>query len=638
MSPQYYALVLLVIAVFCLSVFGTRMMHRLAGRYNWVVLPRADRWHKKPTALHGGVGFYPAFFLGICWVLVQTFSTPWSIQDILTSPPPAMRLTAAILLGSLLMFGVGLCDDLKQLRPATKLLCQLVAASLFVGMGGVFPMTGIVTCDILVTYFWFVGITNAVNMLDNMDGLASGVTILAATTVVILAIQTSPEASRSALAVPVGLVFIAALGGFWVHNRPPASIFMGDSGSLFIGYVLAALAVPSPLNGFMGIWTVGGGLGPVLALLIPATVLAIPIFDTTLVTITRAWRAQKASQGGRDHSSHRLVGLGLSEKKAVWVLYALAALGGTVAVLLQQFPDQSLPLFGFFGLILVLTGVYLGHVKVQIADPGRVPPAWTPLVTTILYKRHAAEVLLDTMLIITCFYGAYLLRFDRAWSPLIMQAKIHALPLVVASCLLANFLTGIYRGQWRLISVADLPHHILGVCGGVVLSLALVMLTIHVESSHSYSVYVIFGLLLLLAQVGSRLSFRFLDALFFRQRAYVTSADKTPVLIYGAGKAGKLLHDEVVFNPQMRTHVIVGFVDDDTKRVGRKLCGIPIQHGPEWLRQPWHHTPEIWISSQFISDKQACQLADQWPEKAAVRRLKLQMEFVSDGRPGFIQA
>src|SRR6266446_1121450 len=182
MSTRDYALVLLVIAVFCLSCFGTWMMHRLAGRYQWVVLPRADRWHKKPTALHGGVGFYPAFFLGMCWVLVQTFGTQWSIQDILTSPPHAMSLTAAMLLGSLLMFCVGLWDDLKQLRPATKLLCQLVATSLFVGMGGVFPMTGIVTCDILVTYFWFVCNTNAVNMLHNMDRLPRSATILAAST------------------------------------------------------------------------------------------------------------------------------------------------------------------------------------------------------------------------------------------------------------------------------------------------------------------------------------------------------------------------------------------------------------------------------------------------------------------------
>jgi UDP-GlcNAc:undecaprenyl-phosphate/decaprenyl-phosphate GlcNAc-1-phosphate transferase len=412
---------------------------------------------------------------------------------------------------------------------------------------------------------------------------------------------------------------------------------MGDSGSLFIGYVLAALAVPSSLNGYMGIHTVGSVLGPVLALLIPATVLAIPIFDTTLVTITRTWRAQRASQGGRDHSSHRLVGLGLSEKKAVWVLYALAALGGTVAVLLQRFPDQSLPLFGFFGLILVLTGVYLGHVKVQTADPGRVPPVWTPLITNILYKRHAAEVLWDTVLLVTCFYGAYLLRFDGVLSPPIKQAMMHALPLVVASCLLAYFLAGIYHGQWRLISVADLPHHVTGVCGGVALSVVLVMLTMHVESGYSYSVYIIFGLLLLLAQVGSRLSFRLLDALIFRQRAHVTSADETPVLIYGAGKAGKLLHEEVTFNPQMRTYVIVGFVDDDPKRVGRKLCDIPIQHGPAWLKQPWHYTPEIWISSRFISDKQAHQLAEQWPEKAIVRRLSLQTELVLDQRPGVPQ-
>jgi UDP-GlcNAc:undecaprenyl-phosphate GlcNAc-1-phosphate transferase len=117
MSSQNYTLVLLGIAVFWLSFVGTWGMQRLAVRYQWVVLPRADRWHKKPTALHGGVGFYPAFFLGMCWVLVQTFGTPQSLQEILTSPPPVMRLPAAILLGSLLMFCVGLWDDLKQGQP-----------------------------------------------------------------------------------------------------------------------------------------------------------------------------------------------------------------------------------------------------------------------------------------------------------------------------------------------------------------------------------------------------------------------------------------------------------------------------------------------------------------------------------------
>jgi UDP-GlcNAc:undecaprenyl-phosphate GlcNAc-1-phosphate transferase len=375
----------------------------------------------------------------------------------------------------------------------------------------------------------------------------------------------------------------------------------------------------------MGIRTAGSVLGPLLALLIPATVVAIPIFDTTFVTITRTWRAQKASQGGRDHSSHRLVGLGLSEKKAVWVLYILAAFGGTTAILLQRFANQSLPLFGLFGLILALTGVYLGHVKMQTVDPQHVPPAWTPLVNNLLYKRHAAEVLMDTVLIVICFYSAYLLRFEGVLSPSTLQAMMHALPLVVLSCLLANGLAGIYRGQWQLISVSDLPAYAVGGGLGTILSLAVVLLFTRFASGHSHSVYVIFGIFLFLALVGSRLSFRLFDALCVRQRPSSVTAHQEPVLIYGAGRAGKLLYEETMFSPHMRGYVVIGFIDDNPHCVGRKLCGVPVQHGREWLEQAWDRVPEIWVSSRFIPEARALQLAAQWQKRAVVRRFKLEM-------------
>lgn len=625
--PAYNAaLILLPVVVLAGSFLGTAAMRRLAQRYGWMARPRADRWHTQPTALHGGVGFYVAFFGGAVWVLAYEYGVQWPAWQALSALPRELLLAAALLLGSLVMMLCGLWDDLKQFYPATKLLCQLVATSLFVYVGGVFPLTGLQVFDLLMTYFWFVGIINAVNMLDNMDGLASGVVILAGTTLVLLAMHDYAPMPAGVLAIPLGLVFVAALLGFWLHNRPPATIFMGDSGSLSIGYILAALSVPNPLNGFMGIRTEGGALGPVLALLIPTTVLAVPIFDTTLVTITRMWRAQKASQGGRDHSSHRLVGLGLSEKTAVWILYALAAFGGAVALLMQQFPEQSFPLFGLFGLMLTLTGVYLGHVKVQTAPLGRVPPTWTPLVSHLLYKRHTAEVLLDTVLIVLCFYSAYLLRFEGMLAPSTALAMVHSLPLVVASCLLAFSLAGIYCGQWRLMAVSDVPRYAMGVGGGTVLSLATVTLLTRFASGHSRSAYIIFGVLLVLAVMGTRLSFRLLDALLSQRSPGLTSANHKPVLIYGAGKAGKLLHEESVSNPQMREYAVVGFVDDDPQRAGRKLCGKPIKHGTEWLRQSWHVPPQLWISSHFIPDERARQLADRWDGRAAVRRLRLRLE------------
>lgn len=630
MSLSPFHLFLLAAVTFIGAFLGTACIRRLARRYGWTAMPRQDRWHHQPTALHGGVGFCPPFFLAALWVFVWTSGAVRSGEALLGNVSSALPLAAALLVGSFVMCCAGLLDDLKPFRPVTKLLCQLVAASLFVYMGGVFPLTTTPVLNVLLTYFWFVGITNAVNMLDNMDGLASGVVILAGTTLVILALPSHGQTPEGVLAIPLGVAFVAALLGFWAHNRPPAAIFMGDSGSLCIGYTLAALAVPSPLNGYMGIRTGGAVVGPVLALLIPATVLAIPIFDTTLVTITRTWRAQKASQGGRDHSSHRLVGLGLSETNAVWLLYGLAGFGGMVAVLMQQYPDQSLPFFGFFGLTLVLTGVYLGHVKVQTTEPDRIPPAWTPLVANLLHKRHAAELLLDTVLVVTCFYGAHLLRFEGALWPAVTRAMVEALPLVVTSCLVAFFVCGLYRGLWRLISVTDVPYYAGGVVGGTVLSLATVTLFTRFSDGYSRSAYVIFAALLFLAMMGTRLSFRLLDALLLRRRPGEVPSEQQPVLIYGAGKAGKLLHEEVMFNPQMKIYTIVGFIDDDPNLAGRTLCGLPVKHGTAWIEQTWSYAPEIWISSGFVSDERAQQVAAQWPRGALLRRLRLHMEPISN--------
>jgi FlaA1/EpsC-like NDP-sugar epimerase len=302
-----------------------------------------------------------------------------------------------------------------------------------------------------------------------------------------------------------------------------------------------------------------------------------------------------------------------------------------IAVFMQWAPAQSLPLFGLFSLILVLTGVYLGHVKVQIVDVGQTPPSWTPLVSNLLYKRHAAQVLLDVVLIIMCFYGAYLLRFEGILSPPTAQAMLQALPLVVSSCLLACFCSGIYGGMWRLLSVSELPRYAVGVGSGTVLSLAVVTLVTRFENGHSRSAYIIFGMLLYLAMVGSRLSFRLLDALFLHQRARHVAAQRAPVLIYGAGRAGKLLYEEVTFHPQLHGHIVVGFIDDDPHRVGRLLCSVPVKDAWAWSQQAWPRRPEIWISSPGITNERARQVAAQWPEKVAVRRWQLQMEPVPEG-------
>lgn len=629
--------ILIYLAVLTGSLIGTGLLCLLGRRYGWLAHPREDRWHKKPTVLHGGVGFSPAFFIGALAIMLYKPGSILSWKYLISPHSPEFILAVSLLFGSLFMFATGLMDDLISLRPATKLLCQLVAVSFFVYLGGIFPLTKIPFLDLLLTYFWFVGIINAVNMLDNMDGLAAGVVIISTSIIVILAWQVSDMRGKDILAIPLGLILIGALIGFLFYNKPPAKIFMGDSGSLFIGYVLAGLAIPSPLNGFAGFRFGGSSLGPIMVLLIPVMVLAIPIFDTTLVTITRLWRAQKPSQGGQDHTSHRLVGLGLSELRAVMILYALAAFGGLIAVLMVNFPEQSLPLLGLFILVLILSGVYLGHVKVKKVNQEQISPTWTPLISDLLYKKHAAEIILDTFLSILCFYAAHLLRFGGELYQDIQMAMIQALPVVVPCSLLALFVAGIYRGQWRLISVPELPAYAIGVMGGTVLSLAVVTLFTRFALAFSRSAYIIYGLLFFLALLGSRLSFRLFDVLSQRQSSSVKNSSKKPILIYGAGKAGKLLYDEVLFNPKMTEYMILGFIDDDINKTGQNLCGLPIRNKDHWVKEIKGSWPEIWISSRSVPDEQALVLAQGWDRPVTIKRLRVRMESISsESSPPFL--
>jgi UDP-GlcNAc:undecaprenyl-phosphate GlcNAc-1-phosphate transferase len=525
------------------------------------------------------------------------------------------------------MFGIGLADDLLNFRPSTKLICQIIAASVFIFAGGVFHISQIHVVNILVTYVWFLGITNAVNMLDNMDGLASGVVILATLTIVVLAHQTASRYSGPPIALSLGLCLIAVLMGFLLHNRPPARIFMGDSGSLSIGYSLAALAMPTSLNGFVGVDAVPDILQPILALTIPAAVLIVPIFDTTLVTITRKCRAVKATQGGRDHSSHRLVGLGLSEERAVSTLCALGAIGGFVAVLIQRFPTQSLPLFGLFSIMVVLSGIYLGHVKVQPLQGSPASPFWTPAVSELLHKRRAAEVILDTIIVVACFHGSYLLRFEGELRPITTQAVILSLPIVVTTSLVSFFLAGIYRGQWQLISLSELPRCLVGVVMAATIGMAGVTLLTRFDQGHSRSAYIIFGLLTFLCMIGSRLSFRILDSAIKSANGRKLDSSVPRVIIFGAGAAGKLLYQEAKTNPALSRHRVYGFVDDDESKAGSRLCGAPILSWAD-LKEGTTNPGEIWVSSVSIPDRRLKALRRDFAG-ITIRRLRVTVEELS---------
>lgn len=336
MTQQFLTSAMLAgVAALLASLAMTPAVGALARRTGVVAKPKIDRWHTKPTAMLGGV------------------SIVITVTGVLMALVPLTREGWVVIAASVALFLVGLADDFFQIKPYQKLIGQLLGAAVVVSFGLVLPWTSYSSINVLITLFWLVGITNAVNMLDNMDGLAAGVSAIAAAFLGLNFIANQQWAEAVMLAA-----FTGALIGFLVYNHYPASIFMGDCGSMFVGFFLASSALVSGTGG-------GRSRSVVAVLAVPVLVLMVPIFDTTLVTLMRKKAGRAASQGGRDHTSHRLVALGLSERRAVWMLYTFAVLAGSLAMLARHAALKvSLLAIASFTIVLTLLGVYLARVQV----------------------------------------------------------------------------------------------------------------------------------------------------------------------------------------------------------------------------------------------------------------------------------
>jgi UDP-GlcNAc:undecaprenyl-phosphate GlcNAc-1-phosphate transferase len=318
---------------FLCAVGLTWVVRHLARANGLVAPPRPDRWHQQSTAMCGGIAMFVAFFAG----------------SLLFAPSvPDARL---ILLGGGLLFLMGLADDLWQLRPPVKLVIQLSVAALVVLWGRRLPWTNSEAVNIALTMFFLVGITNALNLLDNMDGLAGGISVIACE-FLMMTLLLNGQTSQALLPALLG----GAVLGFLLFNFHPASIFMGDCGSMFLGFSLSMIALLSENDRTRNLSAV---------VLTPVLILLIPIFDTCLVTVARQLSGRSVAQGGRDHASHRLVALGLSERHAVWLLYALAVIAGVAALLLRGLHAQVLFwVLPAVALLLLWSGIYLGRVRV----------------------------------------------------------------------------------------------------------------------------------------------------------------------------------------------------------------------------------------------------------------------------------
>jgi len=536
-----------IVTTFVLSVGCTAIVRWAARRFGIVARPKEDRWHTKPTALLGGVAIGVSAIFSMLMFVPQT------------------NMSLTVLAGSGLMFAMGLVDDLLTLKPYQKVIGQLIAASIVVGADMILPWTSMYPVNVLITMFWLVGITNAVNLMDNMDGLAAGVAAVAA---VFLGLQFGMRAEGGSDYALMLAIFTASLLGFLVFNHNPASIFMGDCGSLFIGFFLASSALLTNQAGRSRSFL------PVLA--VPVLVLFIPIFDTTLVFILRKMAGRSVSQGGRDHTSHRLVALGLSERKAVWMLWALAALSGVMGLAIMKFPPEaSFTALFVFCLTLIYLGIHLGKVKVY--DVSQPTPVMSFLVD-ISHKRRIFEVLLDSSLIVFSYYLAFTMVLGPLDDSEQSATFFRTLPLVVGLKLAAFTAAGIYRGMWRYITPDALWVYFRGSLLGSMSAVVALTLVFRFEG-FSRAVFALDGFLLLFLLIASRYGFRVIRKLFPHA---VDRNEFKPVLIYGAGDAGEILARELLGNPSWRLRPI-GFLDDDAQKIGRTLHGLRVLGGLDRL-------------------------------------------------------
>jgi UDP-GlcNAc:undecaprenyl-phosphate GlcNAc-1-phosphate transferase len=317
------------------AVSGTPAARKLGWRLGIIDQPGARKVHLKPIPRLGGLAIYAAFILALL-IFEDRFRIPQLIS---------------ILIGATLVSFLGVWDDRWGLRPLLKLLGQVIAALILVFSGVQVQFLPYPFLNIVVTILWVVGITNAMNLLDNMDGLSGGVGAVVAAFFLLLAAMNGQY-----LVGGLAASLLGACLGFLIYNFNPATVFMGDTGSLFLGFVLAALGIKLRFPDRPSIVT----------WMVPVIVLGLPVFDTTLVVLSRLRRGVPVYQGGKDHTSHRLVIMGLTQREAVLILYLACGVLGVLAI----FITQASLLEGYvIGGAIALTGL-LALVKLERVDVG----------------------------------------------------------------------------------------------------------------------------------------------------------------------------------------------------------------------------------------------------------------------------
>ena len=473
---------------------------------------------------------------------------------------PAVAL-ANVLAGAACLFAFGFWDDAYPQKPRTKLLAQLAAATLVILSGVTFPLgPGMEWVAVPLTLFWFVGLCNAFNLIDNMDGMLPGVAAATAVFVGFFAFATGRTAT--------GLFSWAIAGaclGILRHNLPPARILLGDSGSMFLGFLLAGLAIG---DSWQGMTHMG------LTVLVPAMLFVVPIFNVTFVTLTRKLGGRPVSRGQADHINHHLLAHGLSHGRTLAVVYTLSVVGGVLGLMaITVAPRTYAAVAVFFVVTLFYAGAFLYDGRVQKHFPDfLLKPSCRGWAQSSRYRWFTlfGAISGDVLLGFVALYLAFYLRFDGVIPADQLQNMAAVLPYLLLCRVGLALMMGTYDTKWRFASTLDTFRLVGTVLLGSLL-FATLLLPLRLPS-FPRTVVVVEGMLTLFFVASTRLGIRRLGEVITPER---DAREGKRTIIAGSSDGVISAYREIRARNGGDYHVI-GFAEADPRIARGQTQGIPV--------------------------------------------------------------
>lgn len=606
------------------ALLVTPFVINLAFRFGAVDHPGERKVHGRTMPRLGGLVIFFSFCVSLAFTWTfrhEAFADLWFAQG----------QGIAFLVALLAMVALGIWDDLKSLSAGRKFLFQLLISSAVYAAGfrisilsNPFGTPGLELhfLEYAVTVLWLVGITNAVNLIDGLDGLASGISLIACLTIAPIALLTHDPGSAI-----LALILAGALLGFLRYNFNPARIFLGDSGSLGLGFALAMLSVRSSTKA-----------STVFALAIPLLALGLPIMDTLLSMIRRFLRtilSNNVKAGSlrerlkamfvpdRSHIHHRLIARGLSHRTAVLVMYVVSCLlgAGALAITFSNSAGASYILLAV-GIAVVIGIRQLRYNEMAILRNGML----LPLYDREFLNRDTFRGFLDLGFIISSFWIANFLSDGATFGAPFSSGSIESIALVATVQFTVLLLTGLYRETAQHISLRDA----LRITRSVMLAVPagyVAMRVMGVSGGAAPPTSVILNFYFLLSAILiSRASFNILVHL-----SKPTPDGSPRVLLYGAGPNGLMVLERVL-QGDLRRLTPVGFIDENPLLEGKCVQGYPV-YGGHWkierVLRKFHVDEILFVEDHVLPEiqKRIQKLAQSYG--VALRRITMTLETVN---------